>query len=260
MSERFLALEGVRNFRDFGGYASRFGGRVRLGRLYRSAHFAEATQADLRVLDRLGCVDLVDLRRPQERQWQPNKWPAGAGVAVHASSLDDGEAEPPHLAFLRSGELTPEGVDAFMRATYAALPFLPAHLQAFRACFAAVATGEGAAVIHCAAGKDRTGVLAAVMLLALGVAREDVLEDYLLTNQVAEFESRLPALQKALEAYAGRTLPLEALRPFAGVREAWLDAALAAIEARHRGVEGYLEEALGLDAAARARLAEGLLE
>lgn len=259
MSARFVPLEGVRNFRDFGGYASVFGGRVRLGLLYRSAHFAEATPADIETLHALGCAALVDLRRPQERQWQPNKWPAGAGVAVHASTLDDGEAEPPHLAFLRSGELTPEGVDAFMRATYAALPFLPSHVEAFRAYFAALAAGGGACVIHCAAGKDRTGVLAAVTLLALGVAQADVLEDYLLTNQVAEFETRLPALQKALEAYAGRTLPLEALRPFAGVREAWLGAALGAIEARHGGVDGYLEAALGLDPAARARMREGLL-
>lgn len=260
MSNRFLALEGVRNFRDFGGYSSRLGGRVRHGRLYRSAHFAEATAADMRLLDGLGAVALVDLRRPQERQWQPNKWPASAGVAVHASSADDGEAEPPHLAFLRTGDLTPEGVDAFMRATYQSLPFLPSHVELFRAFFGSLLAGEGACVIHCAAGKDRTGVLAAVTLLALGVAREDVLEDYLLTNQVAEFESRLPALQKALEAYAGRTLPLEALRPFAGVREAWLSAALGAIEARHGGVGGYLEQILGFDSSACARLVERLVD
>lgn len=260
MSDRFHAFERVRNFRDFGGYTTRGGARVRRGLLFRSAHFAEATEQDVARLEALGCAFVVDLRRPSERSWQPNRWPGEAGrVALHASDAAVEEKEPPHVEFLRSGDLTIEGVDQFMTATYRELPFLPQHRELFARFFEGLLAGRGAGVVHCAAGKDRTGVLAAVTLLALDVAEDDVFQDYDLTNQVAEFENRLPPLQKALEAHVGRTIPLEALRPFAGVRAGWLAAALAEIRVRSGSLEAYLSE-LGLDGAARARLTEALTE
>lgn len=260
MSDRFHAFEGVRNFRDFGGYVARDGARVKRGRLFRSAHFADASAADIEKLDALHCAFVVDLRRPSERSWQPNKWPGGAHIVTHASNTGNEAKEPPHIAFMRSGELTVEGVDTFMTGIYREMPFAEEHVQLFRLFFAGLVEGRGAGVVHCAAGKDRTGLLSALTLLTLGVPEADVFADYDLTNQVAEFEARLPPLQKALEAHIGRSLPLEALRPFAGVREAWLAAALGAITGRYGSLEGYLEQALGVGPQERARLAQNLLE
>ena len=76
MKDRILPFDGVRNFRDFGGYASRHGGTVRKGRLYRSGHYAEATEADLEKIADLGIHLQADLRRPDEREKQPGKWSA----------------------------------------------------------------------------------------------------------------------------------------------------------------------------------------
>lgn len=259
MSDRFLPLEGVRNFRDFGGYEAPGLGRVRRGRLYRSGHFAEATEADQATLDGLGCTFLVDLRRPEERARQPNLWP-GAAVRTHAADGEGDSVEPPHIAFLRTGDLSVEGVDRFMLQTYRALPFAPEHERLFSHFFNGLLEGGGAGVVHCAAGKDRTGFLCALTLTTLGVPEDDVLADYDLTNHIPELQARLPMLQAALENHFGRPVPLEALRPFVGVRAHWLHAALEAVAEAHGGLDGYLEHRLGVGAAERERLRTLLLE
>lgn len=123
MQNRILTLEGVRNFRDFGGYDTADGGRVRPGMLYRSAHFAEATDADIEKIRALGIATSCDLRRPEERKQQSNRWPSPACATQVLASDDGGQDEPPHLAFLRSGDLSPAAVRAFMCQLYADIPF-----------------------------------------------------------------------------------------------------------------------------------------
>lgn len=258
MLDRFLTFEGARNFRDFGGYAAR-GGRVRRARLFRSAHFAEVTPADIARLQSLQCAFVVDLRRPVERARQPNRWP-GEGIPTHSSNSGNEAAEPPHIAFLRSGDLSVAGVDAFMTGIYREMPFTPEHISLFRAFFDGAMAGNGAGVVHCAAGKDRTGLLSALVLRALGVAEDDVFADYALTNQTPDFESRLAGFHQALEARLGRPVPIEGLRPFAGVSANWLAEAFAQIEGRYGSVEGYLERALGLGGDWREALAQALIE
>lgn len=257
MENRFLVLEGPRNFRDFGGYAAH-GGKIRRGRLFRSAHFAEATPADIARLDALGCAFVVDLRRPVERARQPNRWP-GEAVVTHASHSSHEAAEPPHIAFLRDGDLTIASVHAFMLGVYREMPFTPEHIGLFRAFFEGAMAGKGAGIVHCAAGKDRTGLLAALVLTALGVSADDVFADYDLTNQTPDFEERLGGFHRRLEASHGRPVAIEALRPFAGVDATWLAAAFAQIRERFGSIEGYLERGLGLHPAWHQDLAAALI-
>lgn len=258
MENRFLFFEGPRNFRDFGGYGAR-GGLVKRGRLFRSAHFAEASPADIARLDALGCTFVVDLRRPVERTRQPNRWP-GAAIVTHASNSGHEATEPPHVAFLRNGDLSVASVHAFMLGIYREMPFTPEHIGLFRAFFEGAMAAEGAGIVHCAAGKDRTGLLSALVLTALGVAPDDVFADYDLTNQTPDFEERLAGFHSRLEAGLGRLVPIEALRPFAGVDAAWLAEALAQISARFGSIEDYLERGLGLHARWREDLAAALIE
>lgn len=258
MRDRFVAFEGVHNFRDFGGYATGLG-RIKSGRLLRSAHFGDASPADIARLEAIGCAFLVDLRRPVERARQPNRWP-GPDVMTHASNSGHEAQEPPHIAFLRSGDLSVAGVDAFMRGIYREMPFTPEHLGLFRAFFEGAMAGKGAGIVHCAAGKDRTGLLCALVLTALGAREEDVLADYELTNHSPQFETRLAGFHQALEARLDRSVDIKALRPFAGVSADWLKDAFAQIRARHGSVEGYLEGALRLGPDWRGLLAAALIE
>ena len=254
---RILAFDAIDNFRDYGDYATAAGRRVRPGRLFRSAHHARAEAAELARLAALGIGTVVDLRRPGERRHQPSRRHDGFGAAVIESDHDDG-GEAPHITFLKSADLTEESGRAFMHEAYRRLPFEPPHIDLFSRYFRALAEGDGAVLIHCAAGKDRTGLLAALTHHLLGVSRDDMIADYLLTNSAVNLETRAPDIARQLEAMTGKRASHGAVVAFLGVAPDFLETAFAAIEARHGGLDAYLEQALGVDAALRDRIGQRL--
>jgi protein tyrosine/serine phosphatase len=257
MSSRLHAFDAVDNFRDYGDYATAAGARILPGRLFRSGHHARATEADLERLAAFGVATVVDLRRPGERLAQPSRRPAGFQGAVIESGDDDG-GEAPHITFLKTQELTEASSRGFMTATYRSLPFTPAHVDLFSRYFRALGDTDGPVLIHCAAGKDRTGVLAALTHHLLGVSHDDLVEDYLLTNRAVNLEARAPAIARQLEAMSGRKASHGAVVAFLGVEPAFLDAALDAIAAQCGSTDAYLRDVLGVDTALRDRIIEQL--
>ena len=254
---RLHRLDAVDNARDYGDYATAAGRRVQPGLLFRTAHHARATDADLERMAGWKIGTVVDLRRPSERRHQPSRRPAGfAGSVIEVAHDDGGEA--PHLTFLKTADLTETSGRGFMTQTYRTMPFDPGHLDVFSRYFRALGEGDGAVVIHCAAGKDRTGLLAALTHRLLGVHHDDLVEDYLLTNAAVDLAGRAPAIARQLHAMTGRIASDAAVTAFLGVEAAYLDVAFAAMEARHGSVEAYLEQALGVDAALRDRIAARL--
>jgi protein-tyrosine phosphatase len=259
MSDRVMPLAGVRNFRDFGGYAGA-AGVVRRGRLFRSAHFAEASAEDAAALDDLGVTVIVDLRRPHERRTHPNRWPPQSHAAqiLHDNTDPDDHVEAPHIALLRQPDLTADSVAGFMVQLYQTVPFEARHQRLFAGYFQALSDdrASGASVVHCAAGKDRTGIACALVLSALGVPRDTVMEDYLLTNRAVDLDARAPQIRVMIEKELGRALDLATVRPMLGVDARYLEAAFTAIG----NVDRYLETALGVDETMRAKLRARLLE
>jgi protein-tyrosine phosphatase len=260
MQNRVLALEGVRNFRDFGGYETADGARVRAGQLFRSAHFAEATEADIERIRGLGIAFSCDLRRPEERKMQSNRWPSPACATRVIASDDGGLDAAPHIAFLQRSDLTPESVRAFMRDLYAEIPFDPRYVSLFKSYFADLVDADGPALVHCAAGKDRTGILCALTLLALDVPEEAIVADYELTNRAVDLENRLPEIRERFSAYTGRDLPEAAVLPFLGVEAVYLATAMDMIAKRCGDPHAYMRDVLGLDERARDKLRERLVE
>lgn len=255
---RILALEGVENFRDYGDYAAAGGRRMAKRRFWRSAHHGKATLADLDAIAALDLAVVVDLRRPKERDAEPTPRPPGFRAQVIDCDFGD-QAEAPHVAFLRDTDLTPDSVRAFFADYYAKAPFEPRHVELFRQYFQALDAMDGAVLIHCTAGKDRTGLLAALTHHALGVHRDDAVADYVLTNEAARLEARAPMIAKALEQSLGKIPSDVAVRAFLGVEAGYLETALKAIAAERGSVDTYLTE-LGVDAATTERLRDKLLE
>jgi protein tyrosine/serine phosphatase len=252
MSDRLPPFQAIDNFRDYGDYAAG-GGRVARGRLYRSAHQARATEADLARLADLNLAVVVDLRRPGERRDQPSRRPANWAGQVIESDHDDG-GEVPHITFLKSADLTEDSGRAFMTDTYRRLPFEAAHVDLFSRYFRALADNDGPVLIHCAAGKDRTGLLAALTHSLLGVSRDDLIHDYLLTNAAVDLEGRAEGIARKLTGTTGRAASHGAVVAFLGVEADYLDGAFAEIAARHGSIGGYLEQVLGVDAALAERI------
>lgn len=248
-AERVLALEGGRNFRDLGGYATADGRRVRWGRLYRSGSMAGFSEAAYARLAALGVRLICDLRTTVERQSQPVDWRRVPDLSYWAR---DYELSFGDLREVLASDLpTAERARASMIGAYRELPFeqAPSYAELFRA----LAAGELPLVFNCSAGKDRTGVAAALILRVLGVPEATIIEDYLLSNS---------AYDRSVSVAAGRLSELgsEIVEAVLGVHPSYIHAALEAVAAAHGSVEGYLEARLGFGARDLGRIREHLLE
>jgi protein tyrosine/serine phosphatase len=165
-----------------------------------------------------------------------------------------GSDEAPHLKFLRTNELTEASAHGFMIEEYRRLPLAPEHIDLYGRYFEALAETDGPVLIHCAAGKDRTGLLAALTHRLAGAHPDDVIADYMLTNSVRRMDDWAARIGEQIEREIGRRPSDAAVRAFLAVHPAWLEAAFAEIDARFGGVEAYLERALGVDARRRERV------
>ena len=257
---RHIVLEAVENFRDYGDYATASGRRLKKGRLYRSASHGRATDADLEAIAALDLAVIVDLRRPGERERDPARRPEAFKGRVIQNDEGEGADDDPWWTFVRSCDLSEEAFRGYLLEYYRTAPYKPRHVDLFARYFQVLAAGEGPVLIHCAAGKDRTGVLAALTHHVAGVHRDDIVADYLLTNNPERIAARTPMVVALIAQETGRTPTEAAIRAAIGVEAEYLDEAFRAIEAGHGGLDSYLEQALGVDAAMRGRLEAALLE
>lgn len=254
---RVLQLDGVHNFRDFGGYAVTGGGRLRTGVLWRSGQHGEASEADLARIAGLGLTLVFDLRSTAERTRMPCRRPAGFAAQV-VSHDEPAHAMAPHVEAAKR-ERTVESTRETMRRSYGGMPFRPGLVASVRRMLADLQTVEGAALVNCMAGKDRTGFAVAMVQSALGVHRDDILADYLLTNTAGDAEARIAAGARVAAAAAGPLDP-EVARVLMGVEAEYLDRAFAAIDERHGSLDAYRREVLELDEAGREGLRTRLVE
>ncbi|MEM9573228.1 MAG: tyrosine-protein phosphatase [Pseudomonadota bacterium] len=255
MDKRIIALDGVRNFRDFGGYASRHGGHVKSGALFRSGHYGEATASDIDAVEALGIHFQVDLRRPDERERFPAKW----NGAVLVTNDQGRETEAPHQRFLQRVEASAEKADNWMNEYYELAPFKAHHQALFRDWFQGLAETGNAALVNCAAGKDRTGIICALTHHILGVSEGDIMQDYELTNVAAGVDDRLPEATAYFNDMLGKNYEEDVYRPFLGVRARYLETAFASIRKRSGSVDIYIAETLGIDDTVQERLVERLV-
>jgi protein tyrosine/serine phosphatase len=254
---RHIDFDAIQNFRDFGGYPTASGGRMPTGRFFRSANHHRASDADLERMRALGISVIVDLRQPSEREREPSRRWEGFAAEV----VENGEAEQ-HTDFhtqVQSADLSPAWFFAHSQDFYARAPYEPRHVDLFRRYFQALVRSEGPLLVHCAAGKDRTGLICAFTHHVAGVHRDDMIEDYLLTNDERRMAGRMAFIGNWMERAHGRRPCDEALRIAVSVHPSYLEAAFGAIEERQGSLDAYLEEILGLDPALRAQVREKVL-
>ncbi len=256
MTPRSITLEGAVNLRDFGGYATSDGGCVRRGRLFRSGALARLTESGREAFGALGIGLICDLRRENEKAAAPTPFPPDAPRRLEIP-IEPGSARQLYAEMGRTA-LSPEEGVAYMVNINRELA--RHHAEDYARMFEALLELEDEGfLVHCSAGKDRTGFACALILHALGVPRETVVEDYLLTNQALDIEGIVVPLLTAKYGVPD-DMPRESMLAIAGVRPEYLHAAFEAIEAEFEGVEHYLERAVGLDRTARDALRQRLVE
>jgi protein-tyrosine phosphatase len=235
---RHLNLSGASNFRDLGGYPTSDGRTVRWRQIFRSNHLGHLTDDDAAVLRELGVRSAFDFRGTEERTAAICGMP---GISVHSLPV-----EPTVVAALRAiaAAGTPLSTDhaiKVMRESYSG--YVQNNTPRYRTLFAHLLEDSAPLVIHCTAGKDRTGFACALILHTLGVSRDTIAEDYLLTNR---FYRRDPNHSS--------DLPDEIKQVLGSVQESFLAAAFEAIDADYGDLETYLRDGLGLGKAERAHL------
>lgn len=241
VGERLVPLQGARNFRDLGGYPTAEGGSVRWGQAFRSDHLGALTATDVERIAALGIRTVVDYRGQPERDEHPSKLPAG--VIVHHLPIAEELAEQTTpLDRIRAGEITSWTVED-MTELY--LGILERHAATFARVLTWLADPHSRPLLfHCAGGKDRTGLTAALVLSVLGVPRDHVLADFELTN-LFRSEERLAGLRTDLEA-AG--VDVDALATMFIAPRPALEASLEELERSYGGPVEYLRRRGGLAA------------
>lgn len=259
MDNRIKQFETVYNFRDFGGYQTMDGGRLKANKLFRSAHLHNTNEADKARLAKLDIGLIVDLRHAPERERQPTNWPETYSPRrLEYPDPEHGKSAKvaPHEAFMQHELHKPEDARNYMIGSYGARPHDAGFKQIFGDTLRHMAKTGDPILVHCAAGKDRTGTLCAVIKGVLGVDEKTIYEDYMLTMTAVDIDSFLePAAQMFTQRY-GRAIEPESIRPMFGVEEAYLQSSLGAIE----DIQSYISDHLGITDKEKAALKAAYLE
>lgn len=255
MTLRTLPVTGGHNLRDLGGYTTADGRTLKWRTLYRSGAIHSLTADDRAYMRRLGIAAICDLRTPHERRNRPMDWHDGLEIHYYGGvPLESGA----RLEQLLTSGLPPKAqMLERMHGIYRRLPF--EQEASYRHLFTLLAQGRVPLLFNCSAGKDRTGLAAALILSTLGVPQETILQDYLLSNATAE------ALQVMITSRNSRYAEVlaqdpEAIRPVLIADPSYLATAYAAIEARYGTTETYLEQHIGVTAPQREALRALLLD
>lgn len=247
-TERFIHLDGVENTRDLGGLTTADGRTVKVGLLIRSGEIDEITDKGKATLDTMGVSTIIDLRTTKEATAHPAEWPAGTGPARHHFPLMEDRTDliDEMRAHLRNGTATADWMDAAFQDSFGYIA--TDYPQNIRSVFEVLLKNEQAQPVlyHCSGGKDRTAVVTALILTTLGVPRDQITEDALLTNVAVDADVTAGKMAAKINSDRGTTVTAEDVWPALGVRKAYVDNFYNTVEAKYGSIEEYLVNEIGL--------------
>lgn len=264
---RVVPIEGAVNFRDLGGYTTSDGREVKWHRIFRSGQLDKVTLAGCEQLKLLNIGAVVDLRTNTEQQ----SYPSHPEAFSNADTLQWQRGEiPQHLQAIKEWResVTSQDPDAVRETMKANYPIkLYSHRFAYRALLEQLIKSDRSLLFHCAAGKDRTGVAAALVLSLLGVDEQTIIEDYLITQSQlsdrlekwvlggATIEEHYHAFQTMVEE-----LPFEMLKPVFDADRVYIEHLLDYINEHYGSFEDYAKNILGFSRTDIERLRERNLD
>ena len=257
-SSTLTSLAGVHNFRNLAGMYGAGGRRVAANVLYRSAGLHRLGSDGWTALANHGLRTICDLRGQQESSHSPTTPPPGHRVRILAFDIRNDIRSDPKLMNMLAAKPEAASAHSMMLEIYRRFP--AAFAPRLRWLFDAAIEGGAPVLLHCAAGKDRTGFAVALLLHALGVSIDDIMEDYLLSrSSLGSADPRIPGIQALFESGIGLRLPAQAALPILTVEPEYLCAAFDVLESEHGGTDTWLKDVCGLTSARRERLQAAML-
>lgn len=239
---RQIPLDGGINFRDLGGYSNRQGKKVKWRQLLRCGHLANLSDNDLQTLEQLGVDRVHDFRRTEEKQQSPSR-------PVRAQIIDDYKISIGDISrfweFLKEGILTDQSSHQLVVNSYKNCieTVIPAYSRFMRNI---LDNPIGVHLFHCSAGKDRTGMAAALILGALDVPRETIIADYILTLDYYDSDKLMDIIEGHLRDAGVKNWDRSWLIPYSSVHADNIIAFLDAIDQYYGNLKNYLKTGLGL--------------
>ncbi len=257
MTESTLEIAGATNFRSLAGLPAAGGRRIRPHVLMRADRLVGLTPQDWDCLAGAGLATICDLRSEAERAEHPNRVPGGFAVQQLICEVSNDLRADASLGQLMLDDPTARGAERVMIEIYRRFPgYMGATLSRV---VDRLLEGGAPMLVHCSAGKDRTGFVIAMLLHALEVPEELIRADYLASRHWPGAASHRASLAARLGGFMPAQELEAAIDTVIDVREVYLDAALGALRREYGTVPNYLEVAAGLDAARTERLRERLL-
>lgn len=237
---RIVSFTSGHNFRDMGGYPAAGGMMTAWARLYRSGTMVELSDEDHEVLHKLELRLICDLRSTRERTVRPSRLPAVRSFEVWARDHRTSAADV--VEAIQSPEAHEGSGRELMIELYRDLPYEQS--ESYRILFRRIAESHLPLVFHCTAGKDRTGVAAALLLELIGVERQAIIDDFTLTDRFFDNLRRLILADPEMAALANYEQRL--WEPLLRADAAYISTMFEAVEQRHGSTEGYVREVLEL--------------
>ena len=236
---RLLPMDGAHNTRELGGYKTTDGKSVKWGMLFRSDKLSDISKTDQTYLQNLGIKKIIDFRSKEEKEEDPNIIPKGINYIEMPISVDG--AMRSKIEAVLKGETNKE-VKSFL--IDANKEFVSNYTEVYEDFLRNLIDDEGPTLFHCTAGKDRAGFAAAITLIALGVSKEDVIQDYMKTNQFTK--ERIEEIIGQIELMTLYQTDAEILRPLLGVEREYIEAAFQTAEEKYGSLENFIRDGLNI--------------
>lgn len=254
-SEEFrkLSMDGSYNTRELGGYKTTDGKSVKWGVLFRSDKLSDISLEDQKYLKNLGIQRIVDFRSKAEKTEDPDKIPDGMTYIEMPIEVDG--AMRTKIEAILKGEINRNVKDFLIEANE---EFIKNYSHIYSKFLKDLAKEQKPTMFHCTAGKDRAGFAAAITLIAIGVSKEDAINDYMKTNEYTA--ERIDEMISKIELMSLYQTDGELLRPLLGVEREYLEAAFKAAENEYGSIENYIRSGLNISEKEIQQLRSFLLE
>lgn len=236
---RLLPMDGSHNTRELGGYKTTDGKTIKWGKLFRSDKLSDISKTDQAYLQNLGIKKIVDFRSEQEKAEDPNIIPTGISYVEMPISVDG--AMRSKIEAVLKGE-TDREVQSFL--IDANKEFVTNYADVYENFLRGLIDEDAPTLFHCTAGKDRAGFAAAITLIALGVSKEDVINDYMKTN--AFTQERIEEILGQIELMSLYQSDVEILRPLLGVEQIYIETAFRTAEEKYGSLENFIRDGLNI--------------